>query len=579
MFHLSAQLPGRLYALLAFSLTLVTVWFVTSGPDVPAANAAKLTNEQTAASLEKPGSRPTVQDEAEWTIMLYQDADDETLEQDILIDFNEAERIGSTDQVNIVAQVDRFDGAFDGMDDWTSTKRFYVTQDDDLSEIGSEELEDLGEINMADGQSLIDFITWAAENFPANRYVLILSDHGMGWPGGWSDPDPGGLGADDIVLAQLFNDGIWLMELDLALEEAKAQAGIEEFELIGFDACLMGQLEVFSAVAPHARYSVASQEVEPAMGWAYTAFLGELANNPEMDGAELTQLIVETYIDRDERIVDDLARQELLLQEFGFEGEATPAEVAEIKGQDVTLTAVDLAAIADVNAAVDNLTATLVNIDPQIVAEARAYAQPFESVFGEEYPSPYVDLGHLMQLLVELSGDDEVAAAVDEVQTALNQAILAEKHGPNRPGATGLSIYFPTGDLYNIADNLGYAIVAERFAGESQWDDFLLSFHSGDGAGFSRPDNTPRRAAGLPDGLTQEDVDMLLTNIAALQDAGYVLNEIPQAMVDEFGYNLDFVQALLDNGFFNAIPSRAGSRAAAAAGPKPIEVTPLTLSA
>ena len=65
-------------------------------------------------------------------------------------------------------------------------------------------------------------------------------------------------------------------------------------------------------------------------------------------------------------------------------------------------------------------------------------------------PAPYIDLGHFMQLVVELSGDEQVAAAADEVQTALSQAILAEKHGVNRPGATGLTIYFPTSDIYNI---------------------------------------------------------------------------------------------------------------------------------
>ena len=35
----------------------------------------------------------------------------------------------------------------------------------------------------------------------------------------------------------------------------------------------MAHLEVFSALAPHARYAVASQETEPALGWAYTGFL------------------------------------------------------------------------------------------------------------------------------------------------------------------------------------------------------------------------------------------------------------------------------------------------------------------
>ncbi len=64
--------------------------------------------------------------------MLYQDADDKILEQDIYVDLNEAERIGSTDKVQIVAQVDRFRGGFSGDGNWSGTGRFYVTQDDDL---------------------------------------------------------------------------------------------------------------------------------------------------------------------------------------------------------------------------------------------------------------------------------------------------------------------------------------------------------------------------------------------------------------------------------------------------------------
>ena len=193
MSHLFSHLPRRVYTLLALSLTLVTIWFITSGPATRVANASKLTPDQPATSSEEPAipgepitssqqpaSRPAAQDQAEWTIMLYQDADDETLEEDILMTSMRPSAWALPIKCNIVAQVDRYDGAFDGMDDWTSTKRFYVTQDDDLSEIGSEELEDLGEINMADGQSLVDFITWAAENFPANKYALILSDHGAG---------------------------------------------------------------------------------------------------------------------------------------------------------------------------------------------------------------------------------------------------------------------------------------------------------------------------------------------------------------------------------------------------------------
>jgi hypothetical protein len=528
---------------------------------------------------------PAQQDEAEWTIMLYQDADDEVLEQDIMIDFNEAERVGSTDQVNIVAQIDRYEGAFDGMGDWTGTKRFYVTQDDNLDEIGSEEIEDLSEVNMADGQSLVDFINWAVQNYPAKKYALIMSDHGAGWPGGWNDPDPGGLGPDNVIIAQLFGvDGLWLMELDRALEQARTETGLDQFEMVGFDACLMGQLEVFSTLAPHARYSVASQEVEPALGWAYTSFLNELVNNPEMDGRELSRAIVDTYIDQDQRIVDDDARSRLVEQNYGVTDPVSPEEVAAAMGRGVTLTAVDLAEMPAVNAAVDSLATALASADSQAVAEARAYAQSFESVFGDEVPSPYIDLGHFTQLAVELTGSERVTAAAQELYDALGRVIIAEKHGDERPGATGVTIHFPTREIFGAANDFGYEEVAQKFAAASRWNEYLASFHSGGGeAGFSRPNQGALAAqpAQPPLELTREDVEIIVTDIAALLDAGYYPEETPQAMVDEFGYQPELVQALIDVGFFDTLFSQLNSRSShsrAMAGPKPIQLSPLTLS-
>ena len=70
------------------------------------------------------------------------------------------------------------------------------------------------------------------------------------------------------------------------------------------DACLMGQLEVLSALEPHARYAITSEETEPALGWAYTAFLQALTQNPGMSAADLSKLVVQSYINEDQRIVD-----------------------------------------------------------------------------------------------------------------------------------------------------------------------------------------------------------------------------------------------------------------------------------
>jgi hypothetical protein len=70
--------------------------------------------------------------------MLYQDADDKILEKDMYVDLNETERVGSTDDVHIVAQVDRYAGGYAEDGDWTSTRRYYVTRDEDLGWVRSQ---------------------------------------------------------------------------------------------------------------------------------------------------------------------------------------------------------------------------------------------------------------------------------------------------------------------------------------------------------------------------------------------------------------------------------------------------------
>src|SRR5687768_6009900 len=48
----------------------------------------------------------------EWTIIVYSAADDDILEEDLLLDINEMELVGSNPQMNIIVQVDRAEGAF-----------------------------------------------------------------------------------------------------------------------------------------------------------------------------------------------------------------------------------------------------------------------------------------------------------------------------------------------------------------------------------------------------------------------------------------------------------------------------------
>jgi len=422
-----------------------------------------------------------------WLVMLYQDADDQVLEQDIFVDLNEAERAGSTDRVTIVAQLDRYRGAYQGDGNWTSARRYLVTQDNDLNSIHSQMVGDLGEVNMADGNTLVDFVTWAMQTYSADRYVLVLSDHGMGWPGGWSDPAPASSDSGRApLISAIGGDFLFLSEIDQAFGQIRQQTGLDKFDIIGMDACLMSQLEVYAALQPHARIALASEEVEPSLGWAYTSFLQELVDNPDMSSQQLAANVVSSYVDQDQRIVDDQARQDFLRQGSPMGGyfgvnQVSAAQLAQQIKRDATLTAVDLDIFPNLMTQFNNFAYILQSEDQSVVATARNYAQSYTSVFGKQAAASYIDLGNFVQLISKETSSSKVTQTATTLLDAINNTVVAEKHGSSKPGSTGIAIYFPNSTMYNspYTGPQSYNLLAERFVKTSLWDDFL-AFHYND---------------------------------------------------------------------------------------------------
>ncbi len=281
----------------------------------------------------------------EWTVIVYSAADDEVLEENMWFDVNEMELVGSNPQLNIVVQIDRYAGAFTGDGDWTDTRRYLITQDNDLEHINSPVVESVGEVDTGNPQTLIDFVTWAIQNYPAQKYALIMSDHGGGWTGGFSD-----------MSAPSYSD-LSIPEIVSSLEQVRQNTGIDKFELVGFDACLMGQIEVFGSLYPYSNYMVGSEEVIPAYGWSYAAWLGQLAQNPAMDGSGLSQSIVSTYVINDTLLTEARSSADEIAQE-----EST-----------TTLSAVESARIPDVMGAMNQFVSAMASIDQSLVAEARTY--------------------------------------------------------------------------------------------------------------------------------------------------------------------------------------------------------------
>ena len=135
--------------------------------------------------------------------------------------------------------------------------------------------------SMGDPETLAAFLRYCNENYPADKQALILWDHGGG--------SIYGMEFDRLH----DNDFLTLPELGAALAAAPAASGA--YELVGMDACLMATVEVVEVLHGHARYLVASQEIEPGIGWDYSGLFGALAVDPAMDGAELGRAICDSY--------------------------------------------------------------------------------------------------------------------------------------------------------------------------------------------------------------------------------------------------------------------------------------------
>jgi hypothetical protein len=411
----------------------------------------------TAISPTQPPVSTTTSGLAEWTVIVYSAADDEVLEENMWFDINEMELVGSNPQLNIVVQIDRYPGAFAGDGDWSDTRRYLITQDNDLNSITSPVVESLGEVDTGDPQTLIDFVTWAIQNYPAKKYALVMSDHGGGWTGGFSD-----------MSASSYSD-LSIPEIVSSIEQIRQNTGLDKFELFGFDACLMGQIEVFGSLYPYSNYMVASEEVIPGYGWSYAAWLGQLAQNPAVDGSGLSQSIISTYIINDTVLTG---------------GRATADEIAQEEAT-TTLSAIESARVPDVIGAMNQFVSSITSLDQTLVAEARTYTRSYYSLFGEEVSASFIDLGNFSEVLATRTDDTAIQQAAVQLQTAISSAVVAEKHGVNMSGSNGIAFHFPDSDLYYYTEYNAdfppyYAESSHKFLEQSVWDEFLAYHYTGE---------------------------------------------------------------------------------------------------
>ncbi len=401
---------------------------------------------------------------AQWTVMVYM-AGNNSLSDAAGDDLEEMRQVGSSDEVSVFAFVKQADEG--------GARRILLGGpggDDD-------EIEELGDVDSGDPQTVIDFVAWANGKAPAERQALVLWNHGGGWrPGDFDQfysevhgPTASRDARSEInsraaqsLGRMIFSTGIKKIvalptrgEREICADDGSGHsldtielgnvcvAVAEELghplDLLGMDACLMSNLEVAYQVRGQVTNIVGSEELEPGAGWPYQTVLADLAERPEMDGADLGRVVVERYI-------ESYTEQEGVWP-------VTQCAVVTAKTD----------ALAD---AVGGLAGGLLDdLDegwPALMS-AQSNAVRFEL--------DLVDLASLCGGLAASGLSDDTKAAAEAVVAALEPGdyVIAEGHlGDQVEGCKGVSVYLPA-----PTDPVSQYYKDLEFAKANRWDEVL----------------------------------------------------------------------------------------------------------
>ena len=183
--------------------------------------------------------------------------------------------------------------------DGATAKRSMIKPEDYVDEDGWEVFDTakIGDYEwMNDPEVLKAFINFGVENYPAEKYDLILWDHGSG-PGGFCNNEQEYMEATDTMSVPEIMDAL----LHNKVVDPDGD-GVQDnkFDILDFDACLMGSTEVLLALADFADYYIASPEPEPGYGQDYEGWLNMLGEDSvkdaDTDSYELSKKIVDDFI-------------------------------------------------------------------------------------------------------------------------------------------------------------------------------------------------------------------------------------------------------------------------------------------
>src|SRR5262245_26420011 len=357
---------------------------------------------------------------ARWTVMVYMSGDN-NLEDYIVKDIEqELGLAGSDANVKVVALADRGPGYDTSRGDWRSTKLFYATQG--IVADAAHAVADWGERNFGDPQTLIDFVSWAKTNYPADRYALYFWGHGWNWHPGWVMED------DTNV------DTLDYHEMKAAIPQ------LGYIDVVGYGGCNMASLEIYKLWQNKATTIAASEEYVGWNGIEYDSVIAQLRANPFMSADQVAVATAQSAIN--------------------LGGERTWSAVAVDGRLAGLLTATDQFATA---------------LSGGLAANRKAYDRAFGATRTMWQAPMDKDLYDMASEINAAVGDAGIKAKAQAVMNAVRSVVLWEGHTNAYADVHGITIYHISKASQKDANYTYYRSTLD-LALTTGWDEFLNAY-------------------------------------------------------------------------------------------------------
>ena len=361
-----------------------------------------------AASVEESVPAEQVKAPAKWTVMLYLCGTDlESNDGSATKNLEMISRTVPNSQVNVVFQTG-------GTKTWKAKEKIGIDIATDrlqrwsYSADGFTLVDEQENASMARHTTLSDFIRWGAENYPAEKNILILWDHGGGSSTG-------------LIVDELHKDAIMSLE---GLERALKNGGVH-FDICMTDTCLMASLETAQAVKDYADYLLASEEILPGLGNNYEAFLQDLYDEPDCGAVRLGRIICNTV--------------ELMYAEQG--------DNSDLKG--LTFSMIDLSRIDTVAEAFEAFMKEVVDLVP----DPQAFG-PYLSAVSKTDRYVKRDMWDLYDLARRSVDGGISKATAQKLENAVDDAVVICVRGAYHPYSHGLSAFLTYNGSTGVLDRL-----------------------------------------------------------------------------------------------------------------------------